>query len=56
MRIDCCRKCGTELELEKKCFTCNKPIAFRCKTCKSITDEQIHFDCMYNVIQVSVAG
>lgn len=45
MRIESCRKCGTELKLSKTCSVCSKPIQFYCKYCKANTEEQIHLDC-----------
>ena len=45
MRIDSCRKCGTELEINKKCDMCRDAIQFFCHNCGNITDEQIHSIC-----------
>ena len=45
MRIDSCRKCGTELEVEKKCDVCRDAIQFFCHNCGNIVDEQIHSIC-----------
>ncbi len=45
MKIDSCRKCGTELEVEKKCKVCNDEIQFFCHKCGNVTDEQIHSVC-----------
>ena len=45
MRIDSCRKCGTELEVEKKCDICRDAIQFFCHSCGNIADEQIHSIC-----------
>ena len=45
MRIDSCRKCGTELEVESKCEICKSPDQFFCHGCGNITDKQIHFLC-----------
>ncbi|QLH07376.1 hypothetical protein C5F50_10065 [Nitrosopumilus ureiphilus] len=45
MRIDCCRKCGTVLEIKQKCSICTKPIKFDCKNCHFESDEQIHSIC-----------
>ncbi|EIJ65090.1 hypothetical protein BD31_I1074 [Candidatus Nitrosopumilus salaria BD31] len=47
MRIDSCRKCGIELCILKYCHGCGQPIQFECKKCQKLTDEQIHFQCMY---------
>lgn len=44
MRIDSCRKCGTELEMYKICSVCDQPIQFHCRKCDLETDEQIHTD------------
>ena len=46
MRIDSCRKCGIELEINKKCYVCNKPNQFFCHSCSNVTEEQIHLQCM----------
>jgi len=45
MRINSCRKCGTELEINKKCNVCREIVQFSCHTCDHITDEQIHSVC-----------
>ncbi|WP_299290078.1 hypothetical protein [Nitrosopumilus sp.] len=45
MRIDSCRKCGMELETNKKCEVCNDAIQFLCHKCGNVTDEQIHSVC-----------
>ena len=45
MRLESCRKCGTELEIRQNCSVCKKPIKFECKNCKIELDEQIHSIC-----------
>jgi|GEM_PF-889555 len=50
MRIDLCRKCGDELQIQKKCFSCNEPIKFQCIKCHYSPDEQFHFH--YNTSQL----
>ncbi|KAF6246982.1 hypothetical protein C6990_07835 [Nitrosopumilus sp. b3] len=45
MRIDSCRKCGIELEKNKKCDVCRKVNQFFCHRCGFTTDEQIHTEC-----------
>ena len=45
MRIDSCRKCGAELEVNKKCDICRNANQFFCHTCGLVTDEQIHSNC-----------
>ena len=45
MRFDSCRKCGTELEIEKKCGVCKEANQFFCHGCSHVTDEQIHAAC-----------
>jgi len=45
MRIDSCRKCGTELEENKKCDICLEINQFFCHNCGYTTDEQIHSKC-----------
>ena len=46
MRIDLCRKCGKELEVNKKCEICRDAKQFFCHHCGNITEEQIHLQCM----------
>ena len=46
MRIDSCRKCGTELEVNKRCDVCGEASQFFCHSCSHVTDEQIHATCM----------
>ena len=60
MRIDSCRKCGTELEVQKKCDVCRDTIQFFCRNCGNTADEQIHSVCYlvnmnYNLLRASVA-
>lgn len=45
MRIDSCRKCGTELTIKQKCSICDEPIMFDCKKCHFESEEQIHSLC-----------
>lgn len=49
-----CRKCGKELEVEKKCYSCNEPTVFHCTKCIYSTAEQIHFECQAKMIEVSI--
>lgn len=46
MRLDGCRKCGTKLEVNKKCNICRDPNEFFCHRCGNVTDKQIHSQCM----------
>lgn len=46
MRNDSCRKCGCELEVNKKCNICREPNEFFCHRCGDVTVEQIHSQCM----------
>ena len=46
MKQESCRHCGTELEENKKCQTCNAAVQFVCHGCGSVTDEQIHSQCL----------
>ena len=60
MRIDSCRKRGTELKASKKCEMCKDAIQFFCHKCGSIPDEQIHSICHLvnmnrNLLKTSVA-
>lgn len=45
MRIDSCRKCGDDLKIQKKCFSCREPVKFQCKRCHYSPDEQLHLHC-----------
>jgi len=45
MRMDSCRKCGIELEENKKCDICGKVNQFYCHNCGKISEEQIHSEC-----------
>lgn len=46
MKQDSCRRCGNELEVNKKCDVCNKENQFYCHKCGYVSEEQIHFQCM----------
>jgi hypothetical protein len=46
MRLDGCRKCGTELETNKKHSICRELNEFFCHRCGNVTDKQIHSQCM----------
>ena len=50
MRFDSCRKCGTELEVEKKCKICRDVNQFSCHICNYVTDEQIHVVCSLAIL------
>ena len=59
MRIDSCRKCGVELEVNKKCNICKEANQFFCHNCGHITEEQIHLICSlvsldYNILQATI--
>ncbi len=50
-----CRTCGTGLDINQKCETCNEPIEFVCHSCGHITEKRIHFDCTHKeLISVTV--
>ena len=51
MKQDSCRRCGNELEVNKKCDICNKENQFYCHECGYVTVEQIHFECMMTSIK-----
>lgn len=46
MKQDSCRRCGNELEINKKCDVCNKENQFYCHECGYVSEEQIHFQCV----------
>ena len=46
MKLDSCRRCGKEMEINKKCNICFKANQFFCHGCGYVSDEQIHFQCM----------
>ena len=48
MKQESCRRCGNELEVNKKCDVCNKVNQFFCHECGFVSEEQIHFTCMMN--------
>jgi hypothetical protein len=52
MRIDSCRKCGNELEINQRCDVCNDAIEFYCHGCGATTEKQIHRQCMINSDQI----
>ena len=52
MRIDSCRKCGNELEINQRCDVCNDAIEFYCHGCGATTEKQIHRQCMFNSDQI----
>ncbi len=57
MKLDSCRRCGNELEVNKKCTVCNKENQFYCHECGDVTIEQIHFECMMvGIEKTSVAN
>ena len=46
MKQELCRRCGDELEVNKKCNVCNKENQFYCHTCGYLTEEQLHLQCI----------
>ena len=56
MKIDSCRRCGNELEVNKKCDICNKENQFYCHECGDVTIEQIHFECMMTSIKNTITN
>jgi len=46
MKDESCRRCGNELEVNKKCNVCSKPNQLYCHECGYVSEEQIHFQCM----------
>ena len=56
MRTDSCRKCGDELESNKKCQVCSESNQFVCHKCGEVTGEQIHSTCIVIDIARSIAS
>ena len=52
MRIDSCRTCGIELEINQRCEICSEAIQFYCHGCGITTEKQIHRECLINSDQV----
>lgn len=52
MRIDSCRTCGIELEINQRCGYCKEAIEFYCHGCGITTEKQIHRQCLLNSDQV----
>ena len=52
MRIDSCRKCGNELEINQRCDVCHDAIEFYCHGCGATTEKQIHRQCLINSDQI----
>jgi len=48
MKQESCRRCGNELEMNKKCDVCNEVNQFFCHECGFVSEEQIHFKCLMN--------
>jgi len=46
MKDELCRRCGNELEVNKKCNVCYKPNQLYCHECGYVSEEQVHFQCM----------
>jgi len=60
MRTDSCRKCGIELEVNKKCQICKEVSQFFCHQCGDVSEEQIHVQCMliepsYRLLEIQVS-
>jgi len=45
MKIESCRRCGSELKATKSCSVCSQPTRFTCTSCHWETEEQIHSKC-----------
>ncbi|MGY5144234.1 MAG: hypothetical protein ACW9XH_07100 [Candidatus Nitrosopumilus sp. bin_32a] len=57
MKQDSCRRCGNELEVNKKCDVCNEENQFYCHECGYVTEEQIHSECvMSRIDKTSIAN
>jgi len=61
MRIDSCRKCGIQLEVNKKCDVCREPNQFFCHNCSNVTEKQIHLQCMlieldYKLLEIPITN
>ncbi len=46
MKDESCRRCGNDLEVNKKCDVCYIPNQMYCHECGYVSDEQIHVQCM----------
>lgn len=46
MKDELCRRCGNDLEENKKCDICHKANQFFCHECGYVSEEQVHFQCM----------
>ncbi|GEM_PF-2871487 len=49
MPDESCRSCGLSLMRYSICAVCRKVIKYVCAECGSITTEQIHIDCFYEI-------
>ena len=56
MRIDSCRTCGIELEINQRCKVCDEAIEFYCHSCGNTTEKLIHRQCMINSDLVNVVS
>jgi len=54
MKIESCRKCGTELNAIQYCSICSAPTQFHCKKCDVNTEVQIHLDCYQSSFEKEV--
>lgn len=59
MKIESCRRCGNELEVNSKCDVCKQPDKFFCHSCGNVTEKQFHQQCMlieldYKLLQMPV--
>ena len=54
MKIESCRKCGTELEIKQNCSYCSSPTQFHCKKCDIDTEMQIHLNCFQSSFEKEI--
>ncbi|MFM7862414.1 MAG: hypothetical protein ACKO7Y_06715 [Candidatus Nitrosotenuis sp.] len=58
MRIDSCRKCGTELreyDDSERCLSCGKEFTqFVCVRCKIVTDPQYHIHNAVDALRIVI--
>ena len=54
MRINSCRMCGYDINVYQNCRICKEPIEFICYECNTVTDKEIHSNCMTQDVLIKV--
>ncbi len=56
MRIDLCRRCGSEMGVSVRCDICHGANEFLCSECGAASQKQVHLPCILISLHYALLG